>query len=117
MTSPQQPVTDDDIQYIDIAEFRDCGYLQELNRKFLHPLGMAMSVKQNDDGTWVLGGVWDYRDDPEGIYFDPGEDLEDKALAVAEERKARVPARSKALGYWIQPYKEFDECDGRNDCE
>ena len=38
------------MKFIDITEFRSRGYLQEINRKFLHPLGMAMSVHINSDG-------------------------------------------------------------------
>jgi hypothetical protein len=59
-----------DIKRIDIKEFREKGYLQELNRRFLHPLGMALEVCQEDDGTEILGGIWDYREDEEGIYYD-----------------------------------------------
>lgn len=29
---------------IDIKEFREKGYLQELNRNFLHPLGLALEI-------------------------------------------------------------------------
>jgi hypothetical protein len=52
-------------------EFRESGYLQELNRLFLHPLGLAMEVTINDDGTEFFSGVWDCRDDPEGIVYSP----------------------------------------------
>ena len=58
------------IKRIDIKEFREKGFLQELNRQFLHPLGLALEVNKDDDGNETLGGVWDYRDDPEGIIFD-----------------------------------------------
>lgn len=57
------------MKYIDIKEFREKGYLQELNRRFLHPLGLALEV-QIDDGNEILGGIWDYRDDEEGILYD-----------------------------------------------
>ena len=57
------------IKKIDIKEFRDKGYLQELNRRFLHPLGLALSVKVNDDGSETLDSIWDYREDSEGIYY------------------------------------------------
>lgn len=30
------------INHIDIGEFRDSGYLQEANRTFFHPLGLAL---------------------------------------------------------------------------
>lgn len=60
----------DNIKRIDIKEFREKGYLQELNRKFLHPLGLALEIIQENDGTETLGGIWDCRDDEEGIYYD-----------------------------------------------
>jgi hypothetical protein len=51
-------------------EFRELGYLQELNRQFLHPLGLALEmVIDTDTGAEAFGQVWDYRDDPEGITF------------------------------------------------
>ncbi len=90
------------INYIDINEFREAGYLQELNRRFLHPLGLALEVVVEEDGTERLGGIWDYRDDPEGMrYADDG--LADKATAIDDELTRRAPARIAALGYMIQP--------------
>ena len=32
------------MKYMNIKEFRDTGYLHELNRLFLHPLGLAMEI-------------------------------------------------------------------------
>jgi hypothetical protein len=60
-----------DINYMNIAEFRKLGFLQEANRLFFHPLGLALEIVVNDDGSEQLGGVWDYRDDLEGIMFGP----------------------------------------------
>lgn len=89
---------------IDIREFRELGYLQELNRQFLHPLGLALEVVVEDDGRERLGGVWDYRDDPEGIYYAGDLDhLAPKAAAVAAIADARRAPREAALGYWVQP--------------
>ena len=31
---------------------------------------MALCVVLNDDGSYELKGIWDYRDDPEGIIYD-----------------------------------------------
>lgn len=92
----------ENVKRMDIAEFREFGYLQELNRGFLHPLGLALEVIVEDDGTERFGGVWDYRDDPEGVRYE-GMDLADKAQRVAEERERRRPDREAALGYWQQP--------------
>ena len=55
---------------MDIKEFRTFGYLQEANRLFFHPLGLALEISINDDGSEYLSGIWDYRDDPEGMLYD-----------------------------------------------
>jgi len=58
---------------IDIKEFRELGFLQEVNRLFFHPRGLALEVIVDlETGQESLGGVWDYRDDPEGIFFGDG---------------------------------------------
>lgn len=123
------------VKRMNVREFRERGYLQELNRRFLHPLGLALEVVIErcgcDDGeieegpagaTWTaicptcdgtgkrerLGGVWDYRVDPEGIFYadvDP-EDLAGKFAYIENEIAARRRARVTALGYWIQPVVE-----------
>lgn len=91
-----------EVKRIDIAEFRSEGYLQELNRRFLHPLGLALEVVVEEDGTEHLGGIWDYRDDPEGIYYDGGADA-DKAATIDRLLAERSPAREAALGFVIEP--------------
>jgi hypothetical protein len=35
---------------MNIKEFREFGYLQELNRKYLHPLGLALEVTIDEKG-------------------------------------------------------------------
>jgi len=96
-------MTTDGINYIDIAEFREFGYLQELNRRFLHPLGLALEVEVGDDGAETLGGIWDYRDDPEGMNYGPGMIMTEKVQRVFQAEAERHPARNTALGYWVQP--------------
>jgi hypothetical protein len=97
------------VKRIDLSEFRDEGYLQELNRQFLHPLGLALEVLVDVDGR-VLGfsGVWDCRDDPEGIIYAEGLPNSDKASRIAQLERARKPERHERLGYWIQPVTEID---------
>lgn len=92
-----------DIKRIDIREFRETGYLQELNRLFLHPLGLALEVIIDDDGSERLGGIWDYRADDEGIAYSDATDLAEKADRVAGLQAERGPRRMTALGYIIQP--------------
>ena len=94
-----------DIKYLDIKEFRGHGYLQEANRLFFHPLGLALEVMVDPDGNERLGGVWDYRDDPEGMNFGPGVMREDVELRVNQERIDKAKARWAGLGYVIQPVR------------
>lgn len=77
------------------------GYLQEVNRGFFHPLGLALAVNEKGELS-----VLDMRDDSEGFIFDDDQNLEPKAARLAEIREARRPAREKALGYWQQPEKK-----------
>lgn len=59
-----------EIKRMDIKEFRAQGFLQEANRLFFHPIGLALEVIINEEtGEESLGGVWDYRNDPEGVLF------------------------------------------------
>jgi hypothetical protein len=96
-------MSEEEIRRIDIKEFREFGYLQELNRQFLHPLGLALEVVVDDEtGEESLGGIWDYRDDPEGIVF--GEPLDgNKTIAVESEKFRHREARESLMGGTIQP--------------
>jgi hypothetical protein len=98
---------DDRVKRIDIEEFRQVGYLQEVNRCFLHPLGLALEVITDDQGRAVsLGGVWDYRDDPEGMNFGPGMIDEAKVDRIANEWDDKAAARQERLGYVVQPVED-----------
>jgi len=92
-----------DIKYIDITEFREMGFLQEANRLFFHPLGLALEVNIDDDGTERLSGVWDYRDDPEGMVFDKESLSLEKWRNVSQEKVRHFSARVKLFGQYIQP--------------
>jgi hypothetical protein len=111
-----------DIKRMSIKDFQQLGFLQEANRQFFHPLGLALEVvveecshcngqrpigvdhvppnclKCDNAGELVrLGGVWDFREDPEGIVF--GEDIdEDKIACVRAELEAHRPAREVLFG-------------------
>lgn len=52
---------------ISVKEFKDNGYLQEINRLFLHKLGLALEIGTNGDDFKILG-IIDCR--KEGIMFD-----------------------------------------------
>ena len=60
----------EDIKQLDWNEFVNEGFLQEANRQFFHPLGLALEVEIDDDGNAVgISRIWDYRDDAEGMLF------------------------------------------------
>ena len=92
------------VKYIDIAEFRRLGFLQEANRQFFHPHGLALEVVVDDDGTERLGGVWDYRDDLEGIIFDRIDmEMRERRDIVAAEHERHREARLRLLSGVVQP--------------
>lgn len=94
------------MKYLPIKEFVEAGYLQEVNRLFLHPLGLALEVTVDEgSGAMVLTRIWDVRDDPEGIVFDNGPDPV-KAERVMVERRRRAGARLSGLGFVVQPTGE-----------
>lgn len=39
------------INYMNVKDFREEGYLQEVNRRVLHPLGLAIEAQWSDDGS------------------------------------------------------------------
>jgi len=99
-----------EIKRMNIAEFREKGYLQEVNRRFFHPLGLALEVIVEENGEEKLGGIWDYREDPEGIYYDiKNSDLDrqkrfDKnAKFIDSELENRCEQRKATLGFGIEP--------------
>ena len=84
---------DEEVRRIDVKEFRSLGILQEANRKFFHPLGLALEVIIEADGTEKLGGIWDYREDPEGNFF-AGDMIKQEAIDYVENlRKSKIKAR------------------------
>ncbi len=95
---------------MDIAEFRRLGLLQEVNRLFFHPRGLALESVIEEDGSERLGGVWDYREDPEGMAF--GDDMisQRKARTVSAMLMAKMPAREKLFGTCggIQPVPDHE---------
>lgn len=129
----------DDVKYLPVEEFQNLGYVQEVNRLFLHPRGLALAVASpwtreavqkelaekgiqfGDDAidcimTFIsatgmtgktLAGVWDYREDPEGIVFADGllddQDSLDKAERVQAEFNVHAEARVALYGSPFQP--------------
>lgn len=121
-----------------IETFVDEGYLQEVNRLLLHPLGLALEVSKVaseadeikrvqlgleqlvEDGASAkemaealiddlrpmvlhLSGIWDCRDDLEGIYFSDGVMSATKAIRIEGMLERALERRRQSLGYDIQP--------------
>lgn len=97
-----------------VEEFRRLGYLQEVNRVVLHPCGLALEVVVSEDGTERFGGVWDYRDDPEGIVYGEAPDMDLAYSTWVEAAKHEDARRALFDGETIQPCKE-DGDDQRPD--
>lgn len=93
----------DGIEALPVEEFRKLGYLHEVNRKFFHPLGLALEVAQAPDGSEALGRIWDYRGDPEGVHY--ADDLlrADAVTYVREQWQTRLVGRKNGLGFMVQP--------------
>ena len=99
----------DDIKRIPIKEFRELGFIQEINRRLLHPCGLALEVIVDlETGEEKLGGIWDYRDDPEGMAFADGMITVDKVMSVETLFRSKALYREEHLGYFIQTGAEDD---------
>jgi hypothetical protein len=98
----------DEIVKMSVKEFRSLGLLQELNRLFLHPRGLALEVVVDDEtGDERFGSVWDYRNDPEGMAYAEGMMDTPEAVAKAEYVSGLFEriylTRMVMLGYTFQP--------------
>jgi hypothetical protein len=105
-----------EIKRVDIKEFVAFGFLHEINRLFLHPLGMALEVKICDDGKMMLNGIWDYRHDPEGMIFSEiDKDSHAKINRVKAFMDKKHKERKALLGYVFQGENSIQM--GNNDDE
>ncbi len=92
-----------DIKAMSIKDFRTLGFLQEANRLFFHPLGLALSVSIDlETGNESFGPIWDYREDPEGIIFSDNVINSDKIKYVDSLRDSKRAVREELLGDIIQ---------------
>jgi len=99
-----------DIKKMNLDEFQNEGYLQEVNRQFFHPLGLALEVITNLDGTKSLGGIWDYRENEKGLYYDikhrtieKKKEMKEKANRVKNQKLKITQNRKSELGYIVEP--------------
>lgn len=92
-----------DIKRMDLKEFREMGLLAELNRAFLHPLGLALeSIIDDETKEEKLGGIWDYRDDPEGMLYSREHFPTGKIKKAQEFIRQKHEQRIKTLGFIYQ---------------
>lgn len=101
----------EEIKYMDIKELVEKGYLQEANRQFFHPLGLALAVSYDEQSkSYTLAGVIDKRDSE--IYYD----LENSNLQrimvfnqkkeyIEEQKQIHAEHREKKLGFSLEPVK------------
>lgn len=97
------------MKYMSLKEFKESGLLQEINRTILHPMGLAISLCKESDGTYKFDGIWDKRDDPVGIIFDLANSDEERLerfrqnyKKVGEMAWSKIREREKALGTNIE---------------
>lgn len=86
---------------ISIEDFWKEGYLQELNRQFLHPLGLNLSIINTNNKLEF--NILDSRDSPEGLYYNTNDIKLEDAININREWSKRATERENALGYIIQP--------------
>ena len=81
-------------KYMDLEEFIDEGYLQEVNRLFFHPLGLRMRlIVDEESGELVFGGIVDARDNPDEASFGFDE-MDDDEIAYSIEKAKNVERNS-----------------------
>ena len=79
-----------------VKEFREAGYLQEVNRRLLHILGIALSVEIDDKtGEEKFGNIWDERDSEEGILYSEKVIKTDVAKKKKDYVKGQLSLRGK----------------------
>ena len=78
----------------------------------MHPLGLALEIIIKDDGKEQLGGIWDYRDDEEGIYYNitnsdnnRKERFKNNEKFIDTELKKRTNKREELFGSLIEKLK------------
>jgi hypothetical protein len=87
---------------LSVTEFRDLGYLQELNRQFLHPLGLSLEVTIADPATGEERlHVSDCREHPDWPVLEHVDRF--KTMLIRDEIRQRYAPRTQALGHWVQP--------------
>jgi len=103
--SPAQ-VRGNDWHEMSLKEFVEGGYLQEANRLFFHPLGIAIAVKVNDDDpNFEQANMLVFQsDDPDGIVFAEISPAHiERAKRISDLTVFAGRRRLKQLGFGVQP--------------
>lgn len=96
------------MKMMSLKEFQQLGLLQEINRRLLHPMGLALGVVEDlNTGDIHFDGIWDYTDDADGMIFSEEitstKEWKQKAARVEKMFEAKREKREEALGYHVQP--------------
>ncbi|MGZ5444585.1 MAG: hypothetical protein ACXW5U_19985 [Thermoanaerobaculia bacterium] len=113
-----------EMKLVDEDELARTGILLEINRQFLHPLGLSLLfATMTRDGSRRLIFL-DSREDGDGTRY--AEDviahpaIQEKAISFARLRQARLEPRYEELGYIVQPvpgaYCEICGCTQTSAC-
>lgn len=104
---------DSEVKRMGYEEIRELGILHEINRLFLHPLGLALAIMvlapegeiSDKDEEHLVGLMYmlDDRDDPEGTIFAETALDQEKIDKFEAFRRARWRERQDRLGFVIQP--------------
>ncbi len=83
------------------------GLLFEINRTVLHPIGLAMTVVKNPDGSLAFGPIKDCRKEPHKLIFERA--VYEKAQLklnsfMRSYGDSQIDKRQKALGWGCQSY-------------
>jgi len=84
-----------------IKEFKKKGYLQELNRNYLHPRGLHLRT-ENLEGEGLILVPYDYTDDPDGLLYkqELSKEAEEKCNQLLE---GKAQNRLDKFQFVIQP--------------
>lgn len=90
-----------------LEEFRSSGLLQEVNRLFFHPRGLAIGIRITAAGDVEFDGIRDHRDDPEGLVFVDltSDEVRDKAAHVWGMASDKVEARNRLFWGEHPPFR------------
>lgn len=90
-----------DLDYVDLQELHRDGYIHEANRRFFHPLGLALALVTDDDRPPHLA-VLDRRDGP-SYQFTRDTLNSDKAIAIAQKAHKRWQDSDVPPWQFVQP--------------